>query len=400
MSSVYAPCGPACAGPLLNASGSQALQRQAQQLAGAAVQTAMTAVMTAMSSLMKTAFSQPSPAAGAMLPGAGVSPFGSGMSPFGSSQMLQPPVGEMATQNLFNAAALLLTSAALMQHLGGKAGATLQGRPGTQMTGVAASGTTAQSTRPPSGVPGAPDTPPGRNDKPAGNHSVDDYLNANNGLLRKLGNQEGVKDKLKERYGDWEDPNRTEAQRKQSAYNAARHVGMCKNKKAHDGTDRGDVPKNGKMEGATKSGDIRAGTEMAALKDSLKGTGAEQDKNTQDILSNPNLAYTKDKHVRKNGTNKDNFQVFASEAGKALFFIPGLSNVLKGIGDSEGGLGGAIKGGFEGVFKTWKNNAEGVANAITTGRVNPATLLSEMYKANIAGNEQSPEWAKFVANTV
>lgn len=215
---------------------------------------------------------------------------------------------------------------------------------------------------PPSGVPGAPNKPPMPGDKPTNpNTSVDEYLDANNGLLRHLGNQEGVKDKLKARYGDWEDPNRSEADRKQSAYNAARHTGMCKNKNDWEGGDRGDVPKNGKMEGATKSGDIRAGTEMAALKDSLKGSGAEQDQNTNDILSNPNLARTKDSHVKKNGTNMDNFQWGCKEAGKALFFIPGLSNVLTGIGNSEGGVGGAIKGAFGGVVKTWKNDAEGLA---------------------------------------
>ncbi|MCM5681516.1 hypothetical protein M8A51_18470 [Schlegelella sp. S2-27] len=344
----------------------------------------MAAVMTAMGGLMKAAFSQPSPFGAAMPLGAAL-PFCGSMSPSGA--------GPTPEQTLQNAAQLLQASAVLLQHLGGKPGAA---RP----TSTALTGAAPAPKHPPSGVPGAPDVPPGRNDKPTGNHTVADYVNANNGLLGKLGNQEGVKDKLKERYGDWDDPNRSEAERKQSAYNAARHVGMCKNKKAHDGSDRGDVPKNGKMEGATDSGQIHPGTEMAALKDSLKGSGAEQDKNTRDILGNPNLAYTKNKHVRKDGTTKSNAKMIASEAGKALFFIPGLSNVLKGIGDSEGGLGGAIKGGFGGVFKTWKNNAEGVGNAIMTGQVNPSALLCEMYKANIAGNEQSPEWAKTMANVL
>jgi hypothetical protein len=259
---------------------------------------------------------------------------------------------------------------------------------------------------PPSGVPGAPNRPPMRNDKPTDpNKTVDDYLNANHGLLRNLGNQEGVKDKLKARYGDWDDPKRSEAERRQSAYNAARHVGMCQNKNCWDGTDRGDVKNSGKLDGATKDGDIRAGTPMAALKDSLKGgSPEEQDRNTQSILGDPNLARTKDSHVRKNGTNKDNFQWACGEASKALFFIPGLSNVLKGIGDSEGGFLGALKGGLGGVVKTWTNCAEGVLNSLESvmkGRgLNPATLCFNMYAANIKNNEQSPEWAKQLAGMV
>ncbi|WP_047196113.1 hypothetical protein [Caldimonas brevitalea] len=212
----------------------------------------------------------------------------------------------------------------------------------------------------PSGVPGAPDKVPQRNDKPAGNHSVDDYLNANNGLLRNLGNQEGVKDKLKERYGNWEDPNRSEAERKQSAYNASRHVGTIKHKQAWDGTDRGDVTTNGKMEGATKDREIRAGTEMAALKDSLKGTGAEQDKNTNDILGNPNLAKTKDKHVRKNGTNRDNAEVIARDIGQG--FLKGLSVVFGGVASLVSktlgripGLGKLLAAPTDALFGTLSN---------------------------------------------
>ncbi|WNZ63919.1 hypothetical protein QEG98_09600 [Myxococcus sp. MxC21-1] len=68
------------------------------------------------------------------------------------------------------------------------------------------------------------------------------------------------------------------------------------------------------------------------------------------------LPTTKDTHVKADGSNKDNFQWFAGEAGKHLWFLPGVSNALTGIGNSEGGF----KGAATGYFKTVKGAAEGV----------------------------------------
>lgn len=198
----------------------------------------------------------------------------------------------------------------------------------------------------PSGVPGDPGTVPQRNDKPTDpSKTVDDYLNANNGVLRKLGNQEGMKDKLKERYGDWDDPKRSEAERKQSAYNAARHVGIIKNMKDVDGNSRGDVHTNGKMEGCTKDGDIRSGTEMAVLKDSLKTDGKGQDANTNELLGKDKLPGTNNardaKYVRKNGTNRDTIEVVGREIGQ--FFLKGISKAFEVlstiVGNTIGRLG-------------------------------------------------------------
>ncbi|HEX6703385.1 MAG TPA: HrpF/NolX family T3SS translocon protein [Albitalea sp.] len=225
-------------------------------------------------------------------------------------------------------------------------------------------GTPPTPSGPKSGVPGAPDAAPKRSDKPADpSKSVDDYLDANHGVLRHLGNQEGMKDKLKQRYGDWDNANLSDAERKQAAYNASRHVGMCKNKNDYEGGDRGKVETNGKLEGCTKGGQIRAGTEMAALKDSLKGTGEEQDKNASAILGNPNLAKTNDGHVRKDGTVMSNAQYVGHKIlgglKKAAGWIGGVLDKLPGplkfIGGPINMLSKAVSGGL------------GVADAAVSG---------------------------------
>lgn len=255
----------------------------------------------------------------------------------------------------------------------------------------------------PSGVPGAPDTVPKRDDKPTDpGKTADDYLDANNGVLRKLGNQEGMKDKLKDRYGDWDDAGRSPQDRAQSAYNASRHLGIIKHKQNREGGDRGDVVGNGKMEGCTKDGDIRDGTEMADLKNSLKDAPPpekagdpraweQQDKNTNAVLGNPNLKDTKDPHVRLDGTNRNNDAVNLERAGKILSFInPLLGNVLKGAGEAdrerEVGAGEILKGAAGGYLNFWKNTAMGAVDAIKHGRINPVGLAVSVYKEQVKDN--------------
>ena len=243
-----------------------------------------------------------------------------------------------------------------------------QGTQGTQGIPAPASGSGGAKAGAPSGVPGAPDTVPKPTDKPGDpNKKVDDYLNANNGLLKNLGNQEGMKDKLKARYGDWDDPKRSEEDRKQSAFNASRHVGIIKNKKDCEGGDRGDVVTNGKMEGCTKDGDIRSGTEMAALKDSLKGNPQEQQKNTDSILGNPNLPETNNsrdaKAVRKNGTNRDGAEIIGRTIGEGI--LKGISTVFGAlssvIGNTLGripGIGKLLAAPAEALFGTISNYSD------------------------------------------
>jgi hypothetical protein len=255
----------------------------------------------------------------------------------------------------------------------------------------------------PSGVPGAPDTVPRRDDKPTDpGKTADDYLSANNGLLKNLGNQEGMKDKLKDRYGDWDDPNRSPQDRAQSAYNASRHLGIIKHKSNREGGDRGDVVDNGKMEGATKDGDIRDGTEMGDLKNSLKDEPPveqrgdprawdTQDKNTSDVLSNPNLKDTRDPHVRLDGTNRNNDAVNLERAGRIIGFInPALGAVLRGAGeadrDHEVGLGEVFRGAAGGYVHHLENVGKGVLDAVRTGRINPLSVAVNVAQETVKDN--------------
>ena len=64
----------------------------------------------------------------------------------------------------------------------------------------------------------------------------------------------------------------------------------------------------------------------------------------------------------------------AGEAGKALWFIPGVSNVLTGIGNSEGGSwepSGAARAGCS----TPGREPPRDSRAFTKGRLNPVSAL-------------------------
>ena len=332
----------------------------------AALQTAVTAVMMAAASLVKMAQQQ---SMGALQGGA--SPFGAmpglgGMAPF--MPMGQPGLPMPGLNMNFQPQQPAL---APTHQLAPAQGPQNAGRVQNQAP-QAANG--APKAGAPSGVPGDPGTVPQRNDKPTDpSKSVDDYLNANNGLLKNMGNQEGMKDKLKARYGDWDDPKRSEAERKQSAYNASRHVGVIKNMKDVEGGDRGDVVKNGKMEGCTKDGDIRSGTEMAVLKDSLQTDGKGQEHNTNTLLSKPNLPGTNNdrdaKYVRKNGTNRDTSEVIGREIGQ--FFLKGISTVFGGLASLVSntlgripGIGKLLSAPAEALFGTISNYSKAGADIV------------------------------------
>jgi len=93
-----------------------------------------------------------------------------------------------------------------------------------------------------------------------------------------------------------------------------------------------------------------------------------------------------------------NFQWFAGEVGKNLWFIPGLSNVMTGIGNSEGGFLGALEGAAGGVLQTWKGAAEGVLDSVKTGRINPVSLGLGAYTGALGQTEAAPQAVKDLAN--
>ncbi|AKJ02493.1 hypothetical protein ATI61_108119 [Archangium gephyra] len=180
-----------------------------------------------------------------------------------------------------------------------------------------------------------------------------------------------------------------------AVYRLAKVLEYIDSSKISDGGERTGKVQGGKgdgnIEGITKHGDARHGTEAGMVKDFAE-------KGYASLGSAHRLPTTSDTHVKKDGSNKDNFQWFAGEAGKHLWFLPGVSNVLTGIGNSEGGVKGVIEGGLGGMVKTWKGAAEGVIGALGTGKVNPASALLGAYTGALGETEAAPQKVKDLVN--
>ncbi|MGZ3386953.1 MAG: hypothetical protein ACXVB5_18840 [Isosphaeraceae bacterium] len=240
-------------------------------------------------------------------------------------------------------------------------------------------------------MPGATDTRPSGDTRSAADIVKDSPV------LSKLGRQKDIKfEQLCKQTGV--DPKldlKDSRQNPDAVYRMAKVLEYIDSSKAADGGERASKVQGGQgdgnIEGITKSGDARHGTEAGLLKDfAEQGYGA--------LNADHQLPTTSDTHVKADGSNKDNFQWFAGEVGKKLWFIPGLSNVLTGIGNSEGGFLGALKGGLGGVLKTWKGVAEGVVGALKFGRVNPLSLALGAYKGALGETDAAPQAVKDVVN--
>lgn len=177
-------------------------------------------------------------------------------------------------------------------------------------------------------------------------------------VLANLGNQEGVRDKLKQVVGDIDnDP--------KAFMRGVAYLNKIKNMPNPDGSARpDDVIKNGKMEGATKDGDIRSGTELAILKDSFKGgPGVPDEKAPNPIDKNAaygwlnqqkTLAHTNDPHVKNGG----NFVSPAAVVGQQI--LNGIADVV----DFAGGLVNKTIGKIPGLGKV-----AGLVTDVVTGGV-------------------------------
>ena len=147
---------------------------------------------------------------------------------------------------------------------------------------------------------------------------------------------------------------------------------------------------DGNIEGITSDGDARHGTEAGMDKDF-----AEQGYKL--LNAQQTLPTTSDTHVNADGSNKDNFQWGCGQAAKALFFIPGISNVLAGIGNSKGGVGGAIEGALGGAVHTVTDGVKGVFDSLKSGKINPIMMGLEAYKSELAGGTETPGIVKDIA---
>ncbi|MCE9669936.1 hypothetical protein LY474_19235 [Myxococcus stipitatus] len=240
-----------------------------------------------------------------------------------------------------------------------------------------------------SGVPSASDKRPAGDNRSAA-QIVDDCP-----ALKNLGRQKDIKfEQLCKQTGI--DPKldlKDAKQNPDAVYRLAKVLEFIDSAKAATGGERSNKVQNGQgdgnIEGITKDGDARHGTEAGMVKDfAEKGYS---------FLGAHQLPTTKDTHVKADGSNKDNFQWFAGEAGKHLWFLPAVSNVLTGIGNSEGGLKGVIEGGAKGYLNTLKGAAEGVIGSITTGRANPASMLLGGAMGALGSTEAAPQPVKDIA---
>ncbi|AEI68701.1 hypothetical protein [Corallococcus macrosporus] len=241
-----------------------------------------------------------------------------------------------------------------------------------------------------SGVPSAKDK------RPAGDKRTAAQIVDDSPALKNLGRQKDIKfEQLCKQTGI--DPKldlKDAKQNPDAVYRLAKVLEFIDSAKTSTGEDRSNKVKNGKgdgnIEGITKDGDARHGTEAGMVKDfAEKGYS---------FLGEHQLPTTKDTHVKADGSNKDNFQWFAGEAGKHLWFLPGVSNVLTGIGDSEGGVKGAFEGAAKGYLNTVKGAAEGVLGAVTTGRINPASMIFGGAMGALANTEAAPQPVKDIAS--
>jgi hypothetical protein len=192
------------------------------------------------------------------------------------------------------------------------------------------------------------------------NRSADDIINANP-ALKNLGNQKDIKqEELKKRCGDWTSANPDPKSRADAAYNMSKVLNWIDSSKNRDGGDRDSVNGNvgdGNIEGITNDGDARHGTEAGNLKDfAEQGYGALKDDHQLD--------QTNDTHVRKDGSNMDNFQWGCKEASKYIGFIPIIGGFLKGVGESKDGIGNGLLAGFKGA-------AEDTLDMIKKGKITP-----------------------------
>jgi hypothetical protein len=161
---------------------------------------------------------------------------------------------------------------------------------------------------------------PSANDKAPPGASAQSIVDGNP-TLKNLGNQSGVKDNLKKQCGDWDDPSKSPQERADSAQRASNVVDWVKGAKDRDGDVRDkEVRTNGKIEGFTKDGDARHGTEAGLLQDFGKyGYGH--------LKADQRLDQTNDGHVKKNGTNMDNAEYIGHK------ILDGLSKAFNFIGD-------------------------------------------------------------------
>ncbi|HEY4048480.1 MAG TPA: HrpF/NolX family T3SS translocon protein [Acidobacteriaceae bacterium] len=203
--------------------------------------------------------------------------------------------------------------------------------------------------------------------RPPGDTRSADQIVAGNPTLKNLGNQAHVMDNLKKQVGDWTDPKLTPDQRANAAYRASEVLNYIKSSNASDGSTRSSsVKDDGRVDGFTKSGDARHGTEAGALKDfGEQGYGA--------LSQNHALDTTSDKYVNKDGTTKSTAQFVGDQILTGLSDVEkALSQVASFIGDLHIPLISQIASGASVAYQAIGDEADVAKTAIDGGNVKQA----------------------------
>ncbi|WP_230684396.1 hypothetical protein [Burkholderia cepacia] len=193
-------------------------------------------------------------------------------------------------------------------------------------------------------APFATQVPNDQTKRPPGDNRTAQQIIDDNPLLKNLGNQSGVKDNLNKFVGGnmYNDPDQ--------AFKAAALLTNIKSSANRNGDAR-DASQvgNGKIDGFTKDGDARHGTEAGLLQDVVGGGGHPGGGWAHLEQTGHKLDETNDSHVNLDGTNKDNLQWGFEQAGKYI------GAFFKGIGKS-------------------------LIDIITKGRINPVSAILTVIK--------------------
>jgi len=222
--------------------------------------------------------------------------------------------------------------------------------------------------------PGEPKKLSADDKRPADDHRSAKEIVDGDPTLKNLGNQSGVKDALKKQVGDFDKD-------ADAAFRASEVLHEIKTAKNADGKERsGDVVNNGKVEGFTKDGDARHGTEAGLLQDFGK--------NGYSALKN-SLDKTNDGHVRKDGTNMDNAEFAGHE-------------ILHGLSEAAGFMGKVLEktlGKIPGVGKVLAAGGETLASAIS-GALNVADTAVQHGDVKQAGKKMGYDVAQTAVESI
>lgn len=199
--------------------------------------------------------------------------------------------------------------------------------------------------------------PPNENTRrpPGDDRSAQEIIN-DNPVLKHLGNQSGIRDKLNKLVGGnmYHDADQ--------AFLAAAILTNIKSMAQANGVQRTPEQQgNGKIDGFTADGDARHGTEAGMLQDVCK-YGLDHL-----VDANHRLDTTNDTHVRPDGTNMDNLEWGWQQFGAPILGLlsSGLGMIPNPVAQTLGGIGSMANGMLQpGAFSDFPSSANTLSGAM------------------------------------